>query len=368
MNLESLGWNTYFERYFEEYTSFGFVPARISYEQKNLYQIYSEAGEFNAELSGKMQYASFSRSDLPAVGDWVALQALYDDGHSIIHAVLPRKTVFSRKIASGSDRRSGGMTDEQVLAANIDTVLLVSGLDRDLNLRRLERYLTLAYNSGAAPVIILNKADLCEEIETCLGEVESIAFGVPVHAISAAKQQGLGELNDYLQSGKTVAFLGSSGVGKSTLINVLLGYERQRVKTISSHVNKGQHTTTSRELILLPSGGVVIDTPGMRELQLWGDDSNLQHAFEDVEALAAQCRFSDCEHQTEPGCAVKTAIEAGELDEERFQSYLKLKKELEFLEARQEQSAAYIEKKKWKQIRKFARAHAKQTRFQKGEW
>ncbi len=363
MNLKLLGWDSFFEDNFSAYRQSGYVPARISNEQKNLYQVYSEAGELSAEASGKMLYTALSRSDLPVVGDWVALQAPPNDGHAIIHALLPRKSGFSRKAASGSDRRSGGVTDEQVLAANVDTVFLVSGLDREFNLRRIERYLTLVYNSGATPVIVLNKAELCDDIETCLFDVESIAFGVPAHPVSAKGQQGLDALREYLQPGKTITLLGSSGVGKSTLINALLGYERQQVNEISSHVNKGQHTTTSRELILLPEGGLLIDNPGMRELQLWGDESNLRSSFEDIEALALQCRFSDCQHHTEPGCAVQEAVQAGDLDSERLQSYLKLKREFEFLEKRQDQSADYIEKQKWRQIRKAYRQQTKQDRF-----
>jgi ribosome biogenesis GTPase len=367
MNLDTLGWNSFFETHFEAYKSSGLIPARVCNEQKNLFQVYSEAGELAAEVSGKMLYTALSRSDLPVVGDWVTLQFQPDGGHSIIHAVLPRTTGFSRKVASGSERRSGGVTDEQLLASNVNTIFLVSGLDREFNLRRIERYLTLVYNSGASPVIVLNKADLCDDnIDTCLFEVESIAYGVPVCVLSAVNKQGLDALEVYLQPGKTVVFLGSSGVGKSTLINALLGYERQRVTAISAHVNKGQHTTTSRELILLPTGGLLIDTPGMRELQLWGDESNLHRSFEDVEELALQCRFSDCEHQSEPGCAVKEAIEAGELDPGRFQNYLKLKREFVYLEKRQTESADYIEKKKWKQIMKAHRFNAKQARFLKG--
>ncbi|MCP4399291.1 MAG: ribosome small subunit-dependent GTPase A [bacterium] len=346
MNLEQVGWNSFFEQQIEAYQQFGWIPARISSEQKKLYQIYSDAGESLAELSGKMLYTAESRSDFPVVGDWVVIAPQPEGSPAIIHALLSRKTSFSRKAA-------GNVTEEQVIAANMDTVFIVSGLDRDFNLRRIERYLTLVYNSGANPVIVLNKADLCEDVNFCISKVESIACGIAVHPISAREHDGIETLRSYTSEGSTVALLGSSGVGKSTLINALLGYERQQVDTISTHVNKGRHTTTHRELIVLETGGLLMDNPGMRELQLWGDESDLHGAFEEIEELALQCRFSDCGHDSEPGCAVKSALENGQLDRGRFQSYLKLQKEFEYLEQRQECSADYLEKKKWQQIAQF---------------
>jgi ribosome biogenesis GTPase len=352
MNLDAFGWNSFFEDYFEEYYSFGYIPARICSEQKNCYQVYTDQGEFLAEVSGKLLYTALSRCDLPVVGDWAALQVQPGGGSAIIHAILPRKSSFSRKAAGGGKRRAGGVVEEQPIASNVDTVFIVSGLDRDFNLRRIERYLTLAYNSGATPVIVLNKADLCDDIDEYLFEVESIAFGVPVHSLSATDGQGIDALKDYVKPGKTIALLGSSGVGKSTIINSLLGYKRQKVNTISDHVNKGQHTTTSRELILLPGGGLIMDNPGMRELQLWGSEDDLKGTFEDIEELALSCRFTDCQHENEPGCAVRRAIQRGQLDRDRLQSYRKLKKELEYVEDRQHHSANYIERKKWKHIHK----------------
>ncbi len=357
MNLAQFGWNPFFEDGFSEYSAAGFIPARICSEHKQQYQVYTESGEYPAEVSGKMLYLADSRSDFPAVGDWVVASSPEKGGLAIIQAILPRKSSFSRKIASGSDRRSGGRTEEQVLAANVDTVFLVSGLDREFNLRRIERYLTLVYNSGAAPVIVLNKADVCEDLDRCIAEVAAIAFDVPIHPISAKAFNGLEALQTYLQSGKTVALLGSSGVGKSTIINALLGYERQRVQVISAQVGKGQHTTTQRELILLPGGGLLIDTPGMRELQLWGNEEDLKRSFEDIDALAARCRFTDCRHELEPGCAVRAALEAGELDASRLQNYRKLTHELAYLEQRQDSSADYVERKKWKQIAKWQREY-----------
>ncbi|GAK61125.1 putative ribosome biogenesis GTPase RsgA 2 [Candidatus Vecturithrix granuli] len=359
MNLAQFGWNPFFEAHFSEYSAAGFMPARICSEHKQQYQVYTESGEYPAEVSGKMLYLADSRSDFPAVGDWVAVNSPENGGLAIIHAILPRKSCFSRKMASGRDRRSGGRPEEQVLAANVDTVFLVSGLDREFNLRRIERYLTLVYNSGATPVIVLNKADVCDDWEYCVAEVKAIAFDAPIHPISAKTQNGLDALRNYLQPGKTAALLGSSGVGKSTIMNALLGYERQRVQVVSAQVGKGQHTTTERELIPVPTGGLLIDTPGMRELQLWSSEENLKGSFEDIETLAVRCRFADCQHESEPGCAVRAAVETGELDASRLQSYRKLTQEVAYLEQRQDSSADYLERKKWKQIAKWQREYSR---------
>jgi ribosome biogenesis GTPase len=281
---------------------------------------------------------------LPAVGDWVAAIPRPGEAAGIVHAVLPRRSRFSRKVA-------GGITDEQVLAANMDTVFLVCGLDGDFNLRRIERYLAPAYDSGASPVILLNKADLCQDLAARLAEVEAIAAGAPVHAISAADNQNIDAVCQYLATGRTAAFLGSSGVGKSTVINRLIGQDRQRTGEVRTHDSHGRHTTTHRELILLDGGGMVIDTPGMRELQLWSDDSAaVDEAFEDVERLARACRFRDCRHEAEPGCAIRVAIEDGTLDPGRYDNYLKLQRELRFLERRRNQRFAQQEKDRWKHI------------------
>lgn len=343
MNLADLGWNPYFRNEFEPFKDHGLSPARVAREERDACLVYSEHGELLAEVTGKLRHDATSRSDLPAVGDWVAVEARPAEGRATIHAVLPRKSAFSRKVA-------GGVTDEQVIAANVDTVFAVTGLDRDFSVRRIERYLTLAWDSGAAAVIVLNKADLCSDVEGRIEEVETVAAGVPIHAASATEGQGLDVLEQYMSQGNTVALLGSSGVGKSTLINGLLGVERQLVAAVRESDGRGRHTTTHRELILMPGGGIVIDNPGMRELQLWTDEESLTKAFDDVEELATECRFRNCGHKSEPGCAIRQALEDGTLEAGRWHNYLKLQKELRHLERRQNEKARLAEKEKWKKV------------------
>ncbi len=334
MDLDLLGWSSFFEESFEPFIQHGYSAGRISEEHKHLYHVLTECGELLAKVSGKLLHDSEDRSEFPAVGDWVAISARPAEGTATINAVLPRLSKFTRKVA-------GQTTEEQVLAANITKVFLVNGLDNDFSLRRIERYLTLAWESGASPVIILNKADVCNDIARKVALVEAVAPAVPIHVVSAVTGHGLDDLSTHLRSGSTAAFLGSSGTGKSTLINALLGQAMQKVGEVRPGDDRGRHTTTFRKMIILPQGGIVIDTPGLRELQLWGSDEGLNGAFSDIRLLAEQCRFADCRHENEPGCAVRRAFEEGNLDSMRYESYLKLQSELEYLGDKRE----YLEKK-----------------------
>jgi len=346
LDLQILGWNSFFEEGFKEYKQQGFEVARVALEHKRLYRVLSEHGELLAEVSGKLRFHASERQDFPAVGDWVVISARPDEQKATIHGILPRKSKFSRKAA-------GDTTEEQIVAANIDTIFLVNALNADFNVRRIERYVLTAWESGANPVIILSKADLCDDVQQMIQQVESVAFGVPIHAISAEKNIGMEQLTPYLDGGKTIALLGSSGVGKSTITNAFLGRDKQEVKTIREGDDRGRHTTTHRELIVLDSGGILIDTPGMRELQLWDANEGLHQSFSDIEELFENCRFRDCSHTKEPGCAVQKALSEGILDESRYASYVKLQKELAFLERKSNQRAALAEKAKWKQISGF---------------
>jgi ribosome biogenesis GTPase len=348
MNLEDLGWDAAWAKQFETHLRDGLCPARVICEHREAYDIIGKTGELRAEISGRFRHDHPARADWPAVGDWVGVTDRPNEDAAIIHATAPRRSRFSRKAP-------GEKTEEQIVAANVDVVFLVNGLDDDFNVRRIERYLTLAWDSGARPVIVLNKADIHPDAEQCLTEVESIAFGTPILTVSAKTGHGLEEIHDYLTQGKTGAFLGSSGVGKSSIVNALLGESRQVTQAVRDDDSRGRHTTTSRELIPLPGGGMVIDTPGMRELQLWTDQEGLGNAFADVENFAAQCRFADCSHENEPGCAIRAAIESGALNQDRFRAYRKLQREVRYTTLRQRQSARVIEKNRWKKIAKEIR-------------
>ena len=333
----------------------GSLPARVISESKGFYQVYSKYGELTAKMSGKMRYHTGTEYQYPAVGDWVIVKPLVKEQKCTIHAVLPRKSKFSRKIA-------GERTEEQVVSANVDTVFIVSGLDggRNFNLRRIERYLILARSSGATPVIVLNKVDLCPDFTVRIRDVETIAPGISIHPVSAKERIGLEELRNYVVRGHTVAFLGSSGVGKSALINALLGVEKQKIGGVRTDDRMGRHTTTRRELILLPGGGMVIDTTGMREIQMWAGEEDLQGTFSDIEVLAKRCRFNDCSHNAEPGCAVRVAIDNGDLNPARLESLRKLQNELTYLVSREERSTRLHEKAKWKKISQWSKEIRKQ--------
>nr|WP_225446519.1 ribosome small subunit-dependent GTPase A [Paenibacillus rhizovicinus] len=315
----------------------GLVPARVTAQFTNQYRVWTDEGELAAEVSGKFQFQAAARGDYPAVGDWILAQPLPGERRAIIHGVLPRRTAMIRRAA-------GSIPEEQVIGANIDTLFIVNALNGDFNVRKIERYLIAAWESGSSPVVLLTKADLCEDAPSRIAEVESAAPGVPVHAVSALEDQGRSSLLPYLQPGQTIAVTGSSGAGKSTLLNWLAGEERQHVQGIREDDARGRHTTTHRELFALPGGFILMDTPGMRELQLWESESGRQEAFADIEALADACRFRDCKHGSELGCAVKEALRSGELDAHRYESYKKTGRELAH-QARKERSVTNRAKK-----------------------
>ena len=321
---------------------------RITLQEKGMYRIRTSIGEENALVSGKFQFDAQSPSDYPAVGDYVMVNCA-DPDTAIIHQVLPRKSLFVRKAA-------GTSKTEQVVAANIDTVFLCMSLNNDFNLRRLERYLAVAWESGADPVVVLTKADLCADLPQKQREVGAIAMGVEILTTSAMESDGYRQIMPYITEGRTVAFVGSSGVGKSTLINRLLGEERLATDGLRND-DKGHHTTTHRELLVLPNGAMVIDTPGMRELGMWDAASGVGQTFGDIEELAARCRFRNCSHLGEPGCAVRAAIRSGDLDSGRWQSYQKLKNENSY--AADSESYLAAKEKKFKEISKINKYNKK---------
>lgn len=326
-----------------------YAVGRILSQEKGLYRMISENGEQLAEVSGKFRYNAKNVSDFPAVGDFVLTDCSDTQGRAIIHGILPRKSVFIRKAA-------GTGHSEQVVAANIDTVFICMSLNNDFNIRRLERYISVAWDSGATPVIVLTKSDLCDNLPQHISAVEEIAVGIDIVVTSGFEENGYAKLLPYIRDGKTVALIGSSGVGKSTLINRLLGEERLQTNGLRND-DKGKHTTTRRELFLLEQGGMVIDTPGMRELGLWDIDEGLDRSFSDIEELAAMCRFSNCSHTSEPGCAIIEAISNRELSQERWLSYQKLKTENRYAENSSEYLAE--KKQKFKNIAKFNKANHK---------
>jgi ribosome biogenesis GTPase len=347
-DLSALGWSEFFERAFEPYRKRGHFAGRVVLEQRGAYRLYTEQGELSARVRGKLRFDSESAADFPAIGDWVSVATPERGGPPQIQAVLPRRSKFSRKAA-------GPNSEEQVVASNVDTVFLVQGLDHDFNLRRLERYLVAAFESNAAPVVILSKADLCEDVDEKVIAAESVAPGTPVHAISSVTDLGLEALDQYILPGVTVAFLGSSGAGKSTLINRIVGEEVQKTAEVREHDSRGRHTTTHRELLVLERGGLLVDTPGMRELQLWDAGGALGEAFSDVESIAASCYFTNCRHQKEPGCAVREALGDGSLDASRYESYQKLERELEYLDSRMDERLNLKRKNREKKLHRAYR-------------
>ena len=350
MNLQQLGFTNFFETQFqtiqtEQSTK---MIGRITLEHKHSYRVLTEQGEWLASVSGNFAYRAFSRKDYPAVGDFVLVEQMPGEERAIIHHLFERKSKFTRKMA-------GQAIDEQIVAANVDIAFLVMSLNADFNVRRLERYLIAAWDSGAKPVIVLTKSDLCDDVTSYIQEVETIAFGVDVIAVSAVTSDGIEQLQQMLTEGITAALIGSSGAGKSTLTNVLLMAEKMKVSDIREDDAKGRHTTTHRELVMLPTGACLIDTPGMRELQLWDQGDSLSASFSDIEQLAENCRFRDCTHKKEPHCAIRTAINEGTLEEARLRSYFKLQKELAYIEKKANTDALLAEKRKFKQSSKSSK-------------
>lgn len=320
IDLKDLGQTAQFAQEAAQYESL--YSARVSEQHRDLYKVLCEKGELQARVSGKLSYHAYDSTDYPVVGDWVMIDRINDSsGDAIIHQILQRKSIFKRKAAGTSNQ-------VQIVAANIDVVFICMSLNNDFNLRRLERYLAIAWNSMATPVIMLTKSDLCHSLSERVAEVYSVAVGTDVVVTSSVNPEGYKEVAKYIEKGKTIAFIGSSGVGKSTLINRLIGKEVLATRQIRSDDDRGRHTTSHRQLIVLPNGGIVIDTPGMRELQL--ETADLSRSFEDIEGLAAQCRFGNCTHQNEPHCAVREAIENGHLSADRLENYRKLQKEISY--------------------------------------
>jgi ribosome biogenesis GTPase len=357
--LTTYGWSPALQDHFAPFAAQGLVAGRIIVQQRGGYRLATEAGEIDARASGTLLKAA-SDTERPAAGDWVAVEPRPGETTALVRAVLPRRSAFIRK-ASGP--RGGA----QVVAANVDVALLVASMNADLNLRRLERYLATAYESGADPVVVLTKADLSDDPAAVVAEVEAIAFGVPVLAVSAKSGAGLEALRAQVAPGRTAVLLGSSGAGKSTLVNALLGEARMATADIREDDARGRHTTTRRELVLLPGGGLILDTPGMRELGLWDAEAGVSATFEDVEALAGRCRFSDCSHGGEPGCAVQAAIAAGDLPQARLAAYAKLQAELAYERRREDPRAAQENRKLWISRHKAARAWMKQKRGGPGD-
>jgi ribosome biogenesis GTPase len=356
MRLNELGWDHQFAQQFSEHAvRANLQPARVAIEFNHNYRVYVDDGELDATVTGRLKHRAGSRAELPAVGDWVALRKRPDDARGAIVAVLPRRSWFSRRMA-------GQVTDEQVVAANVDVIFIVMGLDGDFSLRRLERYLLLAHESGATPVIVLTKPDLAPDVPARVADVTALAGDVPVHVVSPRHSQGVDLVAAYLAPGRTGALLGSSGVGKSTIINRLVGEDVRKTREVRESDSRGRHTTIHRELVKLPSGGLIIDTPGMRELQLWDVNEAVRETFDDITALAPGCHFTDCRHRDEPRCAVKAAVEEGRLAADRLDSYLKLQDELSAL-AKQQDERALLERKRQGRIgSKALRARLKDKR------
>ncbi len=353
-DLRALGWTDALNTAFRANADAGLVPGRVSLEHNHVYRVLTDDREWLAEAAGRVKFLATSRQALPAVGDWVALRPDPAGGRSLIRSVLPRKSWFSRKVA-------GRETEEQVLAANIDCVLLVFGLDAPMSARRIERYLVPARRSGAEPVVVLNKADVCDDVAAVVAEIASAAQSAPTLVVSARDGRGIEGLRALAGIGRTLALLGPSGAGKSTIVNALAGREVFATGEVREDDARGRHTSVHRQMFVLETGGVIIDTPGMRELQLWDVEGALDEAFEDIAALGVSCRFRDCQHDQEPGCAVKRAVELGQLDAGRYASYVKLSHERAADLKRRDERAIIDAKRESRTIARSVR-HQRKTR------
>tara|TARA_Y100001934_G_C12253111_1_gene726137 strand:+ start:139 stop:1209 length:1071 start_codon:yes stop_codon:yes gene_type:complete len=349
MTLAELGWSHFFATQIQA-SEAALKPARVTRQDINGYQLISAEGELQATLPGRLRRSAYSKADLPTVGDWVLTSAITggEKDNVQIERLLERQSRFSRQEA-------GESIDEQVIAANVDTTFIVCGLDDDFNPARIERYLLLSRNSGTQPVILLNKTDICDNQELFLDRLRPIAKATPYYFISAKDNLGLEAIDPYLAAGETCALIGSSGVGKSTIINVLLGYDRFTTGAVRTTDSRGRHTTTFREMVRLPCGALIIDTPGMRELRVWADSIALEQSFEDIAELALGCKFSDCQHVSEPGCAIAKAISDGDLPAERFERYIKLRRELSELDSQQVAATRTERKQARRRISKLLR-------------
>ncbi|WP_319405311.1 ribosome small subunit-dependent GTPase A [uncultured Desulfosarcina sp.] len=341
-SLSKLGWSPFFQTHLDNLYDGKLEPARVVGVRKNSFYVSQGKKEFLATVAGKLNHQIDCL--YPVAGDWVIMT------DNVIYSVLPRKNALSRGAAGRHGKEKAQPTREQVIAANLDTVFVVCGLDRDFNIRRIERCLTLIYNCGLNPAIILTKGDLQIFPEKFIRQVETVAFGVPVHLVSAKDSHGLNQLEAYLSPGKTLTMIGSSGAGKSTLVNRLYGKSVQPTGLVSENVGKGKHTTTSRDLIVMPQGGMVIDNPGIREIAFWDGDGGIELAFPEIERLSFECRFSDCSHMHEPGCRVNQALIEGEITKDRIESYHKMKREMMYLSDRRHKTSDRVEKERWKAV------------------